>query len=142
MRGGGRSRSRRSENAPSAKPQGNERGAMGSKNPPCILEPLFLQHQTLPLGSKIPFPLCHCLVGRCLRLLAPPRAPAGDDARSARARRRWPSVGGLSIYLSLSLSLSIYIYIYIHMRRPGPEAWRRAAPSTRRPAPRTWAAIA
>ena len=32
-------------------PQGNEKGAMGSKKPPCILEPLFVSAQR---GSKNP----------------------------------------------------------------------------------------
>ena len=36
---------------------------MGSKTPPCLLEPLCLQHRTLPLGSKTPFPICHCRDG-------------------------------------------------------------------------------
>ena len=36
---------------PSKAPQGNERGAMGSKNPPCILEPLLFSSRH---GSKHP----------------------------------------------------------------------------------------
>ena len=31
-----------------------------------IVIPLLLQHKALSLGPKTPFPLCHCLVGRCL----------------------------------------------------------------------------
>ena len=50
-------------------PQGNVRGVIGSKKPPCILEPYFSplgMVLSTPASSKAPFPLCHCLVGRCL----------------------------------------------------------------------------
>ena len=36
---------------------------------PLHIRTLVLQHNTLPLGSKTPSPLGHCLVGRCLFLL-------------------------------------------------------------------------
>ena len=52
-------------------PQGNERGTMGSKNPPCILEPLFFsaRHRSRNPGFVLrPLsPICHCLAGRCVR---------------------------------------------------------------------------
>ena len=51
-------------------PQGNERWGNGFEEPPCMLEPLLFYARR---GSKNPgfvlrprFPLCHCLVGRCL----------------------------------------------------------------------------
>ena len=49
--------------------QGNNSAAMGSKNPPCILEPQFYSagHGSKNPGFLLrpPFPRCHCLVGQC-----------------------------------------------------------------------------
>ena len=82
-------------------PRGNERGAMGSKNPPADWNPCFLCSAWFLepwFRSKTPFPLCHCLVGRCLtdrwdgyrvvaRLGAPRRATGTrGDARPAISR--------------------------------------------------------
>ena len=51
-------------------PQGKERGAMGSNNPPCMSEPLCFsaRHGSKNHGLVLRplFPLCHCLVGPCL----------------------------------------------------------------------------
>ena len=76
-------------------PQGNERGAMGSKNPRCTLEPLFFSAQH---GSKSP--------GFVLSPLCP--------YATASLGVAYQACGLLSIYLSISLSLYIYIYIYTY----------------------------
>ena len=69
-------------------PQGNERGAVGSKNPPCILEPLFFsaRHGSKNPGFVLdPFPHMPCVV----RLRAATVQACTPPVRAhARARTR------------------------------------------------------
>ena len=96
-------------------PQGKGRGARGSENPPCILEPCFFSAQhgmVLKLGfrSKTISPLCHCLVGRCLdRRTAvegcpPPKKqqtfPAQKRAKERTEQRKWSPIRQWTVYIS------------------------------------------
>ena len=67
-------------------PQGNERGAMGSKNPPACWNPcVSLLSMFLKLGFRFqtPFAPCRCLVGRCLLC-----CPAGREGQGQGGQGR------------------------------------------------------
>ena len=92
-------------------PQGNERGALGSKNPPCILELLFFTAQH---GSENPglvlrplSPYAIASLGVAQQLGGGSGGPDGAE-RSGSASR---GVARVSIVISIIILLLVYLLI-------------------------------